>query len=71
MKKVVDKDFMRNFTILRKRKGLSMTQLSKETGLSRQVLYYYSSGVNFPKVEALEKLCKALDCTKADFFKEE
>lgn len=69
--KVIDKDFIRNFTILRKRAGLSMGDLAKKTGLSRSLMYYYSSGKNFPKARTLTLLCKALKCKKADFFKAE
>ncbi len=71
MEKKIDKDFIRNLTRMRLSKGLSVQELAEKAGLSRQIIYNYESGNAFPKVEALAKLSKALNCEKADFFKAE
>mgnify|MGYP003294512796 CR=1 FL=1 len=43
-------------------KGWSVIQLAKKTGVSREAIYNYEKGVNFPSPEMLKKLAKVFDC---------
>ncbi len=45
----------------KKRKGLSFSKLSKQTGISTSVLFGYAKGKIYPKYEHLLKVCTALD----------
>ncbi len=41
-------------------KGIGISQLSFETGLSRTIIYFYMSGVNQPRRDNLKKICDVL-----------
>ena len=54
---------------LRKKKKLSVAQLSKISGVARGYLYEIEIGkYKNPGVEVICKLCKALDCTPNDLI---
>ena len=48
---------------IRKEKGLTLKQVSKEVNLSVAVLSRYERGERFPKKKALEQLAKFFKCT--------
>ena len=53
--------FTKNFKYLRAEKGISMTQLAKELGVSISVICYWENGKRFPDMFSLIKL--------SDYFK--
>lgn len=69
MEKQVKECFAKNFAILRLSAGLTMTETSKKTGLSRQTLYKYEAGEMMPNVDKLELLSKAFNCEIIDFLR--
>ena len=48
---------------LRKQKGITQGELAKELSVSKSTVAMYEIGKNFPNVEMLHKLCKALNTT--------
>lgn len=58
---------------VRKKRGLSQSQLSKKSGVPLQTLQKYETGfanINHAKLETLLKLCIALDCCITDILSE-
>ncbi len=53
---------------LRKRAGLSLTDLSARCGLSRQQLTKYENGQSTPNIDVLPALAATLGCTPADLL---
>lgn len=53
---------------IRKEKGLTLKQVSKEVNLSVAVLSRYERGERFPKKKALEQLAKFFECTIDDLM---
>ena len=64
-----DETFIRNLIQTRKRKGITIAELSVKTGLSPTILYEYEEGKHFPTVKNRKKLAHALDIKMEDFFK--
>ena len=52
----------------RDRKNLSLTELSKLTGMRRRTLNNIENGRYSPKLEQLEKIAKALGCRMSDLY---
>lgn len=52
----------------RDRKNISLTELSKLTGISRSTLNNIENGKFSPKLEQLEKIAKALGCRINDLY---
>ena len=55
---------------LREKRKWSVNRLERESEISRQVLSGWEKGVNQEFIEKLDKVCKALGITLADFFLE-
>lgn len=64
-----DETFIRNLIQFRKRKGISILELSEKTGITRTQLYNYEEGRSFPTVKNRKKLATALGVKTDDFFK--
>lgn len=63
-----------NLQQLRKKAGLSQSQLAKLAGLNVQVLQQYERGardLNGAKLATLLKICNALECRLADILTDE
>ena len=52
----------------RDRKNLSVTELSKLTGISRSTLNNIENGKYSPKLEQLERIAKVLGCRMSDLY---
>lgn len=63
-------DVVIKFFIKQKRleKGLSMTELSKLSGVSISLISLAEAGLKTPSLETLCKLALALECTVADLY---
>lgn len=61
---------MYNLTLLRKKKGLTQTQLGEIVGLKKDAISAYERGDRFPKRETLYLLASALDCKLIDLLEE-
>lgn len=48
--------FEKNLELLRKRKGLSQEDLALTIGVSRQTIYTWEGGLNYPNILMLKKL---------------
>ena len=48
--------FEKNLTILRKKKGLSQDELAFAIGVTRQTIYTWEAGLNYPTIVALKKI---------------
>lgn len=55
----------RRIQFLRKRAGLSQTQLAERLGVARSTVCRYEAGTRRPPVEAI---ARALDMTPAEFY---
>ena len=56
---------------LRAAKGLSLSALGSELGVTKQAVYKWENGIAWPDAPMLPKLAKALGCTIDDLFREE
>lgn len=56
---------------LREAAGLSANALAKKAGVAQSTLSEVESGKYAPKLDFIEKICKALNITLADFFSDE
>jgi transcriptional regulator with XRE-family HTH domain len=54
--------------VLRKRMGLSQAELSEKIEIAQNFLSRIEVGSNFPSLETLEKMSKALEVELKDFF---
>ncbi len=59
-----------NIRKLRIEKGISIIQLSNESGISRSHLFYIESKKSVPSLITLSKLATAMNVTMKDFFEE-
>lgn len=55
---------------LRKERGLTQKELSQRTGIAEITIRQYEAGKYIPKMEALSKLCIALECKPTDISNE-
>ena len=53
--------FERNLVLLRKKKGLSQDDLAYLVGVSRQTIYTWEAGLNYPNILMLKNLSQALE----------
>jgi transcriptional regulator with XRE-family HTH domain len=60
--------FEKNLELLRKRKGFSQEELSHAIGVSRQTIYTWESGLNYPNILMLKKIATVLDVTTDDLL---
>lgn len=63
VEEVIDK--IRSF---RQEKGISVLQLSVDSGISRSHLFYIESKRTIPNLETLSKIAKAMNLKLKDFF---
>jgi len=54
---------------LRLEKGISARNLANTTGLDPSQISKIESGISKPSLDALERICKTLNISIADFFK--
>lgn len=47
--------FERNLLLIRKRKGFSQEDLAHALGVSRQTIYSWEAGLNYPNILMLKK----------------
>lgn len=59
-----------NIRKLRIEKGISIIQLSNDSGISRSHLFYIESKKSVPSLITLSKLATAMNVTMKDFFEE-
>ena len=59
-----------NIRKLRIAKGISIIQLSNDSGISRSHLFYIESKKSVPSLITLSKLATAMNVTMKDFFEE-
>lgn len=55
---------------LRERAGLSMEELAKAVGVSRQSLFAWETGKAWPSSMYLQPMARALGCTVEDLFRD-
>ena len=60
--------FEKNLTILRKKKGLSQDELAFAIGVTRQTIYTWEAGLNYPTVVALKKIAEVLEVSTDDLL---
>jgi len=60
--------FEKNLELLRKNKGLSQEDLSLAIGVSRQTIYTWEGGLNYPNILMLKKLASVLDVSTDDLL---
>ena len=53
---------------IRKRKGLTQTQLAEKIGISYQLISYYETGRHTPSMVVLEWLCQALGVSASELL---
>lgn len=51
----------KDLSLIRERRGLSIRDLSAESGVSREAISAIERGVRYPTLQALEALCHVLD----------
>ena len=56
---------------LRQKKGLSQYRLAQESGISQSFLSALEAGSKWPTVYTLDKICRCLDLSLAEFFSED
>ena len=60
--------FENNLVLLRKKLGLSQEELAFVVGVSRQTIYTWESGLNYPNIVMLKKLADTLECKTDDLL---
>jgi transcriptional regulator with XRE-family HTH domain len=60
--------FEKNLELIRKRKGLSQEDLALTIGVSRQTIYSWESGLNYPNILMLKKIANVLDVSTDDLL---
>ena len=60
--------FEKNLVLLRKRKGWSQEELAFAVGVSRQTIYSWEAGINYPSILTLKKVADALGVTTDDLL---
>ena len=61
-------NFEKNLVYLRKKKNLSQEDLAYLTGVTRQTIYTWEAGLNYPNILMLKKLANALDVSTDDLL---
>lgn len=54
-------NFEKNLALLRKRKGISQEDLALAVGVSRQTIYTWEGGLNYPNILMLKKIAHILE----------
>src|ERR1700730_18119336 len=62
------KSFGLGLMVLRRQHGLTVVDVSRQTGLSRQHLSSYERGKSMPTIESLQKLSNALGVPIGNFY---
>lgn len=60
--------FEKNLELIRKRKGFSQEELSLAIGVSRQTIYTWEGGLNYPNILMLKKIAHVLDVSTDDLL---
>jgi transcriptional regulator with XRE-family HTH domain len=60
--------FEKNLELLRKSKGLSQEDLSLAIGVSRQTIYTWEGGLNYPNILMLKKIASVLEVSTDDLL---
>ncbi len=60
--------FEKNLELIRKRKGLSQEDLALTIGVSRQTIYSWEGGLNYPNILMLKKIANVLDASTDDLL---
>ena len=60
--------FEKNLVLLRKKQGLSQDELAFLVGVTRQTIYTWEAGLNYPNIVMLKKLASVLDVTTDDLL---
>ncbi len=55
--------FSKNLSLLRKKMGLSQDELAYAVGVSRQTIYTWEAGLNYPNIVMLKNLANVLEVT--------
>jgi transcriptional regulator with XRE-family HTH domain len=69
MKKNLARVFAENLAIIRKRKGLSQSDLAQKTGISTRMISHYETEGILPPVDRLEALAEALEIPAFELLK--
>ena len=64
-------DIARRLQQLRTAQGLSLNELARRSGVAQSSLSYIEGGDRQPSVEVIERICRGLGVTLAEFFAEE
>ena len=60
--------FEKNLTLLRKKKGVSQDELAFAIGVTRQTIYTWEAGLNYPTIVALKKIAEVLEVSTDDLL---
>lgn len=60
--------FENNLVLLRKQRNISQEELANQVGVSRQTIYSWESGFNYPNIIMLKKLAEVLNVTTDDLL---
>ena len=60
--------FEKNLSLLRKKNGLSQEELAFAAGVSRQTIYSWEAGLNYPNIMMLKKLAGILNVSTDDLL---
>lgn len=60
--------FSKNLSLLRKKNGLSQDELAYAIGVSRQTIYTWEAGLNYPNIVMLKNLANILDVTSDELL---
>ena len=60
--------FPERLRAIRKRKGLTQTQLAEKVGISYQLICFYETGKHTPSMVVFEWLCGALGVTATELL---
>ena len=52
----------------RSKKGMTLEELSKRTGISTGALSYYENGIRYPNMAQMELIAKVLDTSITNLF---
>lgn len=61
--------FEKNLVLLRKRKNLSQEELAFAIGVTRQTIYTWEAGLNYPNIQMLKKIADVLEASTDDLLK--
>lgn len=62
---------MEAIRMLREKKGISQAQLAAVLGVDRSAVAKWESSDAAPRADKVPAICKALDCTPNDLFRDE